>query len=196
MILLAAGSTGARCRSTVSSVSRLSAGGGSALYGNYALGGVINIVTRKTQATGVQGQIGGGTRDTVDANLETMCVKGPLGLSLRGHVFSTGGYPIIQENQRGAVDIDADSRHQTFIGRLEYAPLSNVSLTLGGSYFNEDRDNGTPLQKNSTEAGYVGGQRESFRAVMAAIGRRPSTPSCRPSPAPSAGCQTIGTPKC
>jgi outer membrane cobalamin receptor len=28
-------------------------GGGSALYGNYALGGVINIVTRKPQATGV-----------------------------------------------------------------------------------------------------------------------------------------------
>jgi iron complex outermembrane receptor protein len=130
-------------------------GGGSALYGSYALGGVINIVTQKPQATGVQGKIDGGTRDTIDANLETNVVKGPLGLSLRGNVFSTGGYPIIQENQRGAVDIDADSRHQTFIGRLEYAPLTNASLYLGGSYFNEDRGNGTPLQENSTEAGYI-----------------------------------------
>jgi outer membrane receptor protein involved in Fe transport len=130
-------------------------GGGSALYGSYALGGVINIVTQKPQATGVQGKIDGGTRDTIDANLETNVVKGPLGLSLRGSVFSTGGYPIIQENQRGAVDIDADSRHQTFIGRLEYTPLTNASLYLGGSYFNEDRGNGTPLQENSTEAGYI-----------------------------------------
>jgi outer membrane receptor protein involved in Fe transport len=130
-------------------------GGGSALYGNYALGGVINILTQKPQATGVQGRIDGGTRDSVDANLDTHAVKGPLGLSLRGHVFSTGGYPIVQENQRGAVDIDADSRHQTFIGRLEYAPSTRASLSLGGSYFNEDRGNGTPLQENSTEAGYI-----------------------------------------
>jgi outer membrane receptor protein involved in Fe transport len=38
--------------------------------------------------------------------------------------------------------------------------LTNASLPLGGSYFNEDRNNGTPLQENSTEAGYVaaGGQ--------------------------------------
>ena len=53
------------------------------------------------------------------------------------------------------MDVDADSRHQTFIGRLEYAPLTNASLHLGGSYFHEDRGNGTPLQENSTEAGYV-----------------------------------------
>jgi outer membrane receptor protein involved in Fe transport len=130
-------------------------GGGSALYGNYALGGVINIITQKPQATGIQGKIDGGTRDTIDANLETNVVKGPLGLLLRGNVFSTGGYPIIQENQRGAVDIDADSRHQTFIGRLEYAPSPAASLHLGGSYFNEDRNNGTRLQENSTRAGYI-----------------------------------------
>ena len=130
-------------------------GGGSALYGNYALGGVINIITRKPTGNGLQGKIDGGTRDTIDANLETHAAKGPLALSLRGHVFSTGGYPVIQENQRGAVDIDADSRHQTFIGRTEYGPLTDATLSLGGSYFNEDRGNGTPLQANSTEAGYV-----------------------------------------
>jgi outer membrane receptor protein involved in Fe transport len=130
-------------------------GGGSALYGNYALSGVINIVTQKPQAAGVQGKIDGGTRATVDANLETNAVKGPLGVSLRGNVFRTGGYPVIQEQQRGAVDIDADSRHQTFVGRLAYAPVTKASLYLGGSYFNEDRGNGTPLQENATEAGYV-----------------------------------------
>jgi outer membrane cobalamin receptor len=34
-------------------------GGGSALYGNYALGGVINIVTRKPQTTSLQGTLEG-----------------------------------------------------------------------------------------------------------------------------------------
>jgi iron complex outermembrane recepter protein len=57
-------------------------GGGSALYGNYALGGVINIITRKRQGTAIQGKLDGGTRDTIDANLETSYITGPLGLIL------------------------------------------------------------------------------------------------------------------
>jgi hypothetical protein len=53
------------------------------------------------------------------------------------------------------VDIDADSQHQTFLGRLEYALTSQLSLFLAGSYFHEARGNGTPLQENATEAGAV-----------------------------------------
>jgi len=130
-------------------------GGGSALYGNYALGGVINIVTRKPQMTGLQGTLEGGTHDTVNANLQVDYVTGPLALSLQGDVFSTGGFPIVREEQRGAVDIDADSQHQAFIGRLEYTLTPQSSLFLAGSYFHEERGNGTPLQENATEAGYV-----------------------------------------
>jgi outer membrane receptor protein involved in Fe transport len=53
------------------------------------------------------------------------------------------------------VDIDADSQHQAFIGRLEYTLTPQISLFLAGSYFHEERGNGTPLQENATEAGYV-----------------------------------------
>ena len=114
-------------------------GGGSALYGNYALGGVINIVTRKPQTTGLQGTLEGGTHDTVNANLQADYVTGPLALSLQGEVFSTGGFPIVKEDQRGAVDINADSQHQAFIGRLEYTLTAQSSLFLAGSYFHEER---------------------------------------------------------
>ena len=130
-------------------------GGGSALYGNYALGGVINIVTRKPEATSVQGTLEGGTHDTVNAHLQADYATGPLALSLQGNVFSTGGFPIVRADQRGPVDIDADSQHQTFIGRLEYAPTAQSSLFLAGSYFHEERGNGTLLQENSTGAGYI-----------------------------------------
>lgn len=130
-------------------------GGGSALYGNYALGGVINIVTRKPQATGMQGTLEGGTHNTVDANLQADYVTGPLTLSLQGDVFSTGGFPIVKANQRGAVDSNADSQHQTLIGRMEYTLTAQSSLFVAGSYFHEERGNGTRRQENSTEAGYV-----------------------------------------
>ena len=130
-------------------------GGGSALYGNYALGGVINIVTRKPHTTTFQGTLDGGTHDTVHANLQADYVTGPLALSLQGDVFRTGGFPVVRADQRGAVDIDADSQHQAFIGRLEYTLTPQSSLFLAGSYFHEERGNGTPLQENATEAGYV-----------------------------------------
>ena len=130
-------------------------GGGSALYGNYALGGVINIVTSTPRTTRLQGTLAGGTHDTVHAHLQADAVTGPLALSLHGDVFSTGGFPIVKADQRGAVDIDADSQHQTFLGRLEYTLTSQLSLFLAGSYFHEERGNGTPLQENATEAGAV-----------------------------------------
>ena len=135
-------------------------GGGSALYGNYALGGVINIITRKPQSTGLQGTLEGGTHDTVHANLQADAVTGPLALALQGDVFSTGGFPIVKADQRGPVDIDADSQHQAFIGRLEYTLTPQLSLFLAGSYFHEERDGIGPQREPTTasdDEGHVAG---------------------------------------
>ena len=130
-------------------------GGGSGVYGNYALGGVINIVTRRPEAGVAQAKLDLGTRNTVDADLLASHVMGPWAASLEGSFFRTDGFKVVREDQRGAVDIDADSSHETFNGRVEYRPTGGSSLFLGGSFFHEDRGNGTRLQENSTEAGYV-----------------------------------------
>ncbi|MBI2902205.1 MAG: TonB-dependent receptor [Candidatus Methylomirabilis oxyfera] len=131
-------------------------GGGSGVYGNYALAGVINIVTKRPEARVAQAKLDLGTRNTVDADILASHVTGPWGISLEGNFFRTDGYKIVREDQRGKIDIDADSEHKTFNGRVEYTPSLTSSLFLAGSFFNEDRGNGTPLQSNSTEAGYIG----------------------------------------
>ncbi|MBI4379796.1 MAG: TonB-dependent receptor [candidate division NC10 bacterium] len=130
-------------------------GGGSAVYGNYALGGVINIVTRRPEAGVAQAKLDLGTRNTVDADLLASHVMGPWAASLEANFFRTDGYKIVREDQRGAIDINADSSHETFNGRIEYTPSVSSSLFLAGSFFHEERGNGTPLQTNSTEAGYI-----------------------------------------
>ncbi|MBI4381861.1 MAG: TonB-dependent receptor [candidate division NC10 bacterium] len=130
-------------------------GGGSGVYGNYALAGVINIITRRPEARVAQAKLDLGTRNTVDADLMASHVRGPWGASVEGSFFRTDGYKIVREDQRGKIDIDADSSHETFNGRVEYTPSLASSLFLAGSFFHEDRGNGTPLQKNSTEAGYI-----------------------------------------
>jgi outer membrane receptor protein involved in Fe transport len=131
-------------------------GGGSGVYGNYALAGVINIITRRPEARVAQAKLDLGTRNTVDADLLASHVMGPWAASVEGSFFRTDGYKIVREDQRGAIDINADTSHETFNGRVEYTPSLASSLFLTGSFFHEDRGNGTPLQKNSTEAGYIG----------------------------------------
>jgi outer membrane cobalamin receptor len=131
-------------------------GGGSGLYGNYALGGIINIITRRPEARLVQAKLDLGTRNSVDADLLASHVAGPWGVSVEGSYFRTDGYKIVREDQRGAIDINADTSHETFNGRIEYTSSSTSSLFLAGSFFHEDRGNGTPYQTNSTEAGYIG----------------------------------------
>ncbi len=130
-------------------------GGGSGVWGNYALGGVINIITKRPEAQVAQLKVDGGTRNTVDTDLLVSHVTGPWGISLEGNFFDTDGYKIVKKSQRGDIDVNADSSHKTFNGRLEYTPSLTSSLFLAGTFFREDRGNGTPLQNNETETGYV-----------------------------------------
>ncbi|MBZ0159184.1 MAG: TonB-dependent receptor, partial [bacterium] len=130
-------------------------GGGSGVWGNYALGGVINIITRRPEARVAQLKVDGGTRNTVDTDLLVSHASGPWGISLEGSFFDTDGYKIVKKSQRGAIDVNADSSHKTFNGRVEYTPSLASSLFLAGTFFREDRGNGTPLQNNETETGYI-----------------------------------------
>ena len=128
-------------------------GGGASVWGNYALGGVINIITRRPveRATLFEGSYG--NNDTRNVDLLLTEVQGPFRLSLEGSHFATDGYPTVSAARRGAIDGDAGSRHTTFNGRIELQPSPDLSMFVRGTYYEESRDNGTPLQFNNTDAG-------------------------------------------
>jgi outer membrane receptor protein involved in Fe transport len=130
-------------------------GGGSSVWGNYALGGVIHVLTRRPVARGAWAEVSYGTQNTLNLDALLTEAQGPFRLSLEGSYFTTDGYPVVKESQRGAIDVDADSRHAAFNGRLEWAATPDLTLHLAGNYFDEDRGNGTPLQANDTRAGTV-----------------------------------------
>lgn len=132
-------------------------GSGSSVWGNYALGGVINIITRRPEKRALFFDGSYGNRGTANLDLLLSDARGPVGLTLEGNFFETDGFKVVRESQRGAIDINADSEHQTFNGRLEYRLTPEASLFLSGNFFTEDRGNGTPLTKNSTDSGYVAG---------------------------------------
>jgi outer membrane receptor protein involved in Fe transport len=128
-------------------------GGGSSVWGNGALGGVINVITRKPmeRAAYFSGWYGG--YDSYDLDLLVTEVVGPFRLSVEGDRYSTDGYKIVKHSRRGSIDVDAASEHTTLNGRVELVLSPDVSLFATGTYFDEERDNGTPLQFNRTGTG-------------------------------------------
>src|SRR2546426_1360673 len=135
-------------------------GGGSSAWGNYALGGVVHVLTRRPTERAVFFDGSYGTRDTMNFDLLLHEVQGPFRLSLEGSYFDTEGYSVVKESRRGSIDIEAESRHATFNGRAELVASPEASLFVSGTYFDEERGNGTPLQFNKTRsgAGAVGGR--------------------------------------
>jgi len=128
-------------------------GGGSSAWGNYALGGVINIITRKPVERAALFDGSYGNHNTFNLDGIVSEVQGPFRLGLEGNYFNTDGYPIVKQSDRGRIDINATSQHSTFNGRVELVLSPDLSFYLRGNHYDEDRGNGTPLQNNDTEAG-------------------------------------------
>src|SRR5262245_66053 len=135
-------------------------GGGSSVWGNYALGGVVQIINRRPTERALFFDGSYGLNDTINFDLLLHDVEGPFRISLEGNYFSTGGYEVVKASRRGSIDIEADSTHSTFNGRVELVATPEASLYVGGSYFYESRGNGTPLQLNhtGTGSGAIGGR--------------------------------------
>jgi outer membrane receptor protein involved in Fe transport len=127
-------------------------GGGSATWGNTALGGVIQFVTRPVtqsfwEAAGALGQ-----RETRAVSLRAAEVMERGSVRASARYFSTEGYNRVRSDQRGAVDVPTGTRHRLVQFAADHAILPHLRLDVRGIYFEEDRGNGTPLSNNSTES--------------------------------------------
>ncbi len=128
-------------------------GGGSSLWGNSALGGVIHLVTTEPSDSGPSLRLSalGGDHGILsgDAWFGQGFERASLTLSARS--FDSDGYPVVRDNQRGPIDVDAFSEQTSVGGRLTVSPSDSVSVSVGGDTLTEDRGNGTPLTGNDTE---------------------------------------------
>ena len=79
----------------------------SVLYGTDAMGGVINVITRRPQERTVSARAQGGNRGSVEGDLFGSHAKGPFAGSLGAAFLETDGYTLVSEEQRGPVDVNA-----------------------------------------------------------------------------------------
>ena len=138
----------------------------SSLYGNYAMGGVINILTAKPTPKTVEVKTQYGRRNTPKGDFRASDVWGKLGVSVDGSVFDTDGFINVVPSERRTtdqnppgVDNDIAARFHNFNVKGEYAASDRVQIFGRAGYFRENRDNGKA--STFTPAGdYVGGQTE------------------------------------
>lgn len=125
-------------------------GGGAGLFGNAALAGTIFITSRRMTETSGSAQGLLGNADTFGVSAAGNLVERPFALSLFAEHFFTGGYPVLQANQRGPVDRDAESESNLLQFRSEFALDPDTSLQLQARGFHEERGNGTIFTRNET----------------------------------------------
>jgi outer membrane receptor protein involved in Fe transport len=125
-------------------------GGASALYGNAALSGAIDILPKKSDSPFLRLETSLGTQKTADASAFGGFGFDKFFFRLAAESYRTGGYIPVAEPERGLADAEANSRHNSVLPILEYRFNENAKIFARGNLFSERRDNGTRLQNNRT----------------------------------------------
>ena len=121
-------------------------GGGSNIYGTWAMGGVIHLLTQPVpvgKGLSLEGMVGNLDTYTTSVAGRYGLERIAIGLAHRWH--HSNGFVTVPEEQRGPVDQKNDTRHQLFSGSLALAVTPRTSLRIAGNFFREDRSFGTPL---------------------------------------------------
>jgi outer membrane receptor protein involved in Fe transport len=126
-------------------------GSSSSLYGNYGMGGVINIVSGKPARRSVDFKTQYGNHSSPKADFFASDVWGKFGAAVEGSFFDTDGFPIVVANERGIIDNNATVDYKNTNVKLDYRASDRVSAFARIGYFKENRVNGKVGEVNDTK---------------------------------------------
>jgi outer membrane receptor protein involved in Fe transport len=127
-------------------------GGSSDLYGSSALGGVIQVLTFDGSRSAARGLVEAGQHGTARASVYGGGQTGPWQGSAAFEWADTDGYPIVSAADRGPIDRPAASRHRSSLVTGAWQQGPRLRVAARANVFTEVRRNGTPLQRNDTNA--------------------------------------------
>src|SRR5688572_5601117 len=116
-------------------------GSSSSVYGNYAMGGVINVVSSRPRPRTFELRTQFGNRESRKADFLASDVWGKFGASLEGSFFRTEGFPQVLAAERGLVDTKAAVDYNNVAVKFDYGIGDRVNAFFRGGYFDEERDN-------------------------------------------------------
>lgn len=129
-------------------------GSGASLWGNYAMGGVVGVITRDPRRNAGGFLAEGGERGGARTEGWVSRRFGDTAVLADARWMRSGEYPVVSPATRGPIDVGAGSEHETGGLHIQHqlGPRSRVHLAARG--FHEYRDNGTPYTHNETSAGF------------------------------------------
>lgn len=163
----------------------VSRGVSTSAFGDRAMGGVISLFSREPDRLRLSGAYQGGNDNSHELSGGAANVWSQWAASAHVRAFTTDGYFIVPEPDRGSVDRPALVRFVAGVGRIDwFSAADRVYLKL--DVLAEERKNGTPLQRNSTSLGtlaahwahewqsdglsaFVWHTREEFRSTFSAV---------------------------
>jgi outer membrane receptor protein involved in Fe transport len=141
----------------------------SSLYGTYAMGGVINIATRRASPALFDLRTQYGSHTTPRLDVEGAAVRGRIGVIATASALRTNGFPIIAPAERGPVDINASLRYRNLNAMVQYDPTPRLHMFARVGSFEERRVNGkistidrTPEKNDTSWTSASGGIRAHF----------------------------------
>lgn len=124
-------------------------GGGATLWGNYAMGGVINILTRPITSSGIVAEGAGGNYGTYRFDGHAAYAGSGYGIGLDAGVNHTDGYVQAAPGYRGAVTVPTSFTAYTVAGAGNVDITPTLTARARISYFNNDQRLFTRLATNS-----------------------------------------------
>jgi outer membrane receptor protein involved in Fe transport len=123
----------------------------SSLYGNYAMGGVINVITNAPTRRTFEMKSQYGSRNSPKLDLYGTDRIGKVGIAADANIFDTDGYPIVRASERGRVDNNAAVKFWNANVKADYAPTDRIHTFARIGYFDENRKNGKASTIDGTE---------------------------------------------
>lgn len=143
-------------------------GASSSVYGNYAMGGVINIVTAAPASRTFELRSQYGSRTTPKLDVSGTDAWGALRATLDGTLFSTDGSLVVRAEERGAVDTRVGVAVGNATVKLHYDFSARAHAFVRVWHFRETRDNG----KVSTIDGRAEANDTRWTSASGGIGAR------------------------
>ncbi len=126
-------------------------GAASGLYGPGAMGGVINIITKKPLERKIELNSEYGDFATRNFNLNYQDILGKFRYSLSGGYFKTDGYIAVLPGTRKDYDIRRSKENENFNLKLFYDFDDKTQFDFGYRYYNEDVNAGRRYYYGSKE---------------------------------------------
>lgn len=136
-------------------------GGAAGLYGNYAMGGVINIITKPLDTTGVTADVSDGTFNTRRANANmSWSPNDDFGLGVNVSALRTDGFILTPPNLRTPLNIPTGVNSFSTQFQSDYHPSGGGLASLRLNVLNWDQGQGLPLGVNRQNAFTLAGRAE------------------------------------